>query len=291
VSFLRYNICSISFRHELVSFRDLIRFAHNTGFSGIELWGVHAKSLLSNNPLDISRMVKEMEHDEIHVSMISDYVNLLAEPDQFVETESKWSQLVSLARLFKTDKIRIFAGNMASSAATEEEWTYCTTQLRRLVDIASAYGIYTIIETHPETFADTLDSTLRIIQQTEHDFLRINLDFLHMWEADCEPLVAFQKLMTWTMNYHLKNVQARNFLHAFEPNNVYSPSGRRDGMAALADGVVDFAPIINALIQANTPNSASLEWFGNEPYRFLKTELHWLKEQEKTYKLINAAIL
>jgi 3-dehydroshikimate dehydratase len=289
VSFLRYNICSISFRHELVSFRDLVRFAHDTGFSGIELWGVHAKSLLSNHPSDITRLVKEMEQDDVHVSMISDYVNLLAEPAHFPETERKWSELIDHAKWFQTDKIRIFAGNMASGDATEEDWTYCTTQLKRLAERASYYGIYTIIETHPATFADTLDSTLRIIRQTDHNFLRINLDFLHIWESGCEPLVALHKLMPWTMNYHLKNVQGSSFLHVFEPNNVYSPSGCRDGMVALADGVVDYASVIHALLITNTPYSASLEWFGSEPHLFLPAELSWLKEQEATNKYFNTA--
>ncbi|MGG1516562.1 sugar phosphate isomerase/epimerase family protein [Paenibacillus oryzisoli] len=277
---LRYNICSISFRHGLVSFRDLVRFAHQTGFSGIELWGVHAKSMLETNPLEVTRMVTEMHQHHIGVSMISDYVDLLGVPDKFAETESKWHTLIRLARLFQTDKIRIFAANKSSKSASAEELELCILRLKRLASLSSNYGIYTLVETHPETFADTLDSTLHLAQQVEHPFLRINLDFLHMWEAHCDPLEAYEKLMPWTSNFHLKNVRGRHLLEVFKPENVYSPSGRTDGMVMLADGVVDYKPIIAALKQSKTQHSISLEWFGKDPFNCLKKELIWLKTQE-----------
>ncbi|MFD0697454.1 sugar phosphate isomerase/epimerase family protein [Paenibacillus sp. GCM10027628] len=281
---MQYNICTISFRHELVSFRELVRFAHRTGFSGIELWGGHARSLLANQPLNIASMVEDMEQDHICVSMISDYVNLFVGPEQFEETVCKWRQLIEMANLFKTRKIRIFAGNMASGGANDQDWALCAEQLRILLDLAMDQGIYTVIETHPGTLADTLDSTIRLIQQTDHDALRVNLDFLHIWESGCEPMEALFKLKPWTMNYHLKNVQARSYLSVFEPNNVYSPNGLREGMVALAEGVVDYKPIIQELVKVQSPYLASLEWFGYEPYRQLETEIRWLKEVEQSSK-------
>ncbi len=278
---LRYNICSISFRHELVSFRDLVRFARHTGFSGIELWGVHAKSLLARHSLDAARMVKEMQAAGMRVSMISDYVDLPVEPSQFSRTEENWRQLIALARLFETGKIRLFAGNKASRLATEREWELCAAQLGRLADASSAHGIDAVVETHPGTFADTLDSTVRVMRQTDCKSLQINLDFLHMWEAECEPLLAFRQLGPWVVNYHLKNVKNRNALSVFAPNNVYSPSGQKEGMVPLADGMVDYEPIVAALIRSQTPHSASIEWFGNDPHRVLKSELRWLRGLEK----------
>ncbi|QMV43958.1 sugar phosphate isomerase/epimerase family protein [Cohnella cholangitidis] len=212
----------------------------------------------------------------IAVSMISDYVDLAAGEESFIGAKLKWARLISLARLFETNKIRIFAGNRPSGSATEQDWETCTGYVRELARTAAEYGIYTIIETHPNTFADGLASTLRLIRQTEHDFLGINLDILHLWEAGCEPLAAMRELEPWTMNYHLKNVRSRDKLQVFDPSNVYSPSGSREGMVSLAEGAVDFVPVIRALRQARYAHSASLEWFGQEPYRFLRNELQWL---------------
>ncbi len=277
---MRYNICSISFRHVLASFGDLIRFAHRAGFSGIELWGVHAYSMVRDHPPGVIRILREMESVGIGVSMISDYLDLLANADRFVDVERKWKELISLARLFKTDKIRIFAGDKASAAAVGQEWERCAARLARLADLSSVFGIYTVIETHPGTLADNLDATLKLIDRTDHDFLRVNLDFLHLVEAGCRPLDVLAKLKPWTINYHLKNVSARDRLHVFSPGNVYSPSGLRDGMTPLADGIVDFAEIMDALVRDRTPCSASLEWFGNEPFRVLQAELQWLRKFE-----------
>ncbi len=281
---MQYNICSISFRHELVSIRNLVRFAHLAGFSGIELWGVHGVSLLRNNPLDIARIVNEMKDVGICVSMISDYLDLLAEPDFFAAEEIKWREKISLARLFKTNKIRIFCGNKGSAAATRREWELCITRLKHMADLSAAYGIYTVIETHPGTYADCLDSTIRLIKEIEHEYVRINLDFLHLWEAGCHPIEAYQRFKPWTINYHLKNVSNRDCLPVFLPDNVYSPSGQRDGITSLADGLIDYAGIIHVLESDNTPYSASLEWFGNEPFSLLKAELQWLKNLENPTK-------
>jgi 3-dehydroshikimate dehydratase len=280
VSFLRYNICSISFRHELVSFRELVHFAHTAGYSGIELWGVHANSLLRNNSLKIERLIEEMQSVSITVSMISDYLDLLVEPNLFLKVEQKWYELISIAQLFKTDKIRIFAGNKASASASEEEWGLCIARLRHLVEISSAYGIYTVIETHPCTFADNLQETLRLLAEVNHEFLCINLDFLHLWEVECPPYEAFWQLKPWIVNFHFKNVLNQESLHVFSPNNVYSPSGYRDGMVPLANGAIDFSEIVNLLMKEQTTFPASIEWFGDEPFHRLRSELQWLKEVE-----------
>lgn len=46
---MRLALCTISFRHHLVSIGELARFARGHGFDGIELWGVHARNLGPGN--------------------------------------------------------------------------------------------------------------------------------------------------------------------------------------------------------------------------------------------------
>lgn len=280
VSFVKYNICSISFRHELVSIQQLIRFAKAEGFSGIELWGVHAAALFRNDPEEIPRIVNEMQARNINVSMISDYVQLNAPQDQWTNAERKWQTLITLALLFRTDKIRIFAGNQASAAAIMEERMLCINRLRQLAEYSSRFGVYLVIETHPDTYSDTLESTIRLLNDVDHDHVRINLDFLHMWEVGCEPLDAYRALKPWIVNYHMKNVATRDSLDLFSPCNVYSPNGIRSGMTKLADGMIDYTSIIKYLESEQTPHAASIEWFGDEPHRLLHEEMTWLKQVE-----------
>lgn len=42
---MKYSLCTISFRHQLISFTDIVQFAYKNGFEGIELWGIHAQNL------------------------------------------------------------------------------------------------------------------------------------------------------------------------------------------------------------------------------------------------------
>ena len=34
---MKYSLCTISFRHQLISFTDIVQFAYENGFEGIEL--------------------------------------------------------------------------------------------------------------------------------------------------------------------------------------------------------------------------------------------------------------
>ncbi|WP_239617718.1 sugar phosphate isomerase/epimerase family protein [Cohnella mopanensis] len=275
---MKYSLCSISFRHELVSFHDLVRFAREQEFAGIELWGIHARAVLRRCEHEVPSLLDRMEADGVRISMISDYIDLYSEDDQVALKRGR--ELFALAKTFRTRKVRIFAGNRPSAMADSETWTQCIIRLRELARMASEHDSYLVIETHPDTLADTLSSTLRLLRETNHAHLRVNLDFLHAWEWGSDPIDAYRELKSWTVNYHLKNISGRNRLDVFAPNNVYSPSGDRIGLTALSDGVVDYSAIIEQLVRDDSPYTASIEWFGEQPFRYLESELAWLKKQE-----------
>ncbi|MFK7696331.1 sugar phosphate isomerase/epimerase family protein [Paenibacillus sp. HJGM_3] len=277
---MRYNVCSISFRHTLISFRELFRFALESGFGGIEMWGVHAKSLLQTGTTRLDETVREMNAEGVRVSMISHYLELTAPPERYPETERNCMELIDLANRFGTDKIRIFAGVRASARTTASEWQLGIDRLRTFAEFARINGMRLVVETHPHTFADTLPSTLRLLRETNHPSIGINLDFLHLWEAGVSPTDAFEALRPWTVNVHLKNVTDRGSLHVFDPNNVYSPNGWRGGIAVLSDGAVPYEEIVRMLAEAAPDMSASIEWFGSEPHLNVRRELDWLRSVE-----------
>jgi len=277
---LNVSLCTISFRHELMSFQDLVRFASHAGFDGIELWGVHAMSLLRNAPMETARIIRDLERFGVKITMLSDYIDIFADEHAYADQKKKWQKLLSMARLFQTGNVRIFAGNKASLRTGEEEWRLCVRRLRELAELAADSGKNVLIETHPNTLADSLESTLRLLHEVNHSHLRVNFDFLHVWESGCDPLVGYRALEPWIDNFHAKNITDRSRLHVFEPLNVYSPSGTRQGMTPLADGAVNYAEIIETLIRGEVAKPISIEWFGNEPYRIVKAELAWLRSLE-----------
>ena len=280
---VKYNICSISFRHEMVSFRELIRFAHDVGFSGIELWGVHARSLKHAHRANVAEVVEELNAQGLCVSMISDYVDLHAASAAYSSVLDKLDGLIALCREFGTDKIRIFAGSRSSASATPVEWQLAVKRLRQMAQRTEEHGIRLVIETHPETYADSLASTMRLLAEVDHPALRVNVDFLHLWEAGDDLLPAYRALRPYAVNYHLKNVSQRSALGVFAPLNVYSPNGTREGITRLADGAIDFVEVVRTLTADETPYSASIEWFGPQPFDALQRELAWLRDVEAHY--------
>ncbi|GIO13734.1 3-dehydroshikimate dehydratase [Cohnella xylanilytica] len=274
---MRVNLCSISFRHELVSFRELARYALSAGFDGIELWGVHARSLNLQWRDRLRELVRDVRESGMSIAMMSDYVEFMGD-EPF---EEEWREKVRTARAFGTDKLRIFAGRRGSRSFGEEDWSVCASRLRELCRIAAEDEVYTVVETHPDTAADSLASTLRLLKEVDHPALRLNLDFLHLWEAGDDPLRAYEQLEPYVLNYHFKNVSSRERLPVFSPANIYSPNGSREGIVPLAEGELSYSPIVRKLAENPTDRPVSIEWFGPDPFEAVRKELEWLKRTER----------
>ncbi|KOR76762.1 sugar phosphate isomerase/epimerase family protein [Paenibacillus solani] len=274
---MKYSLCTISFRHELVSFEHLIDYAHRTGFAGIELWGVHARALAHTFQSQIEPWMGKLKSYGLKIPMISDYVGLMDNQSPPSAMNVKLQEWIDLAYRFETRQIRIFAGHLGSSQADDEQWKLCMDRLRKLTEKLAENGLTLVLETHPNTLADTLDSTLRILKEVDHSSLRINLDFLHIWEGGSDPIEAYQALKPWISHFHMKNVTEPEQLAIFQPQNVYSPSGLREGMVSLREGIVDFERIVTCLTDDDVDCCASLEWFGKEPFQYLSGEMEWLR--------------
>lgn len=266
---MNLSMCTISFRHQLISLDQIANWAQEHGFQGIELWGVHAKNL-RDFPQYNPHWLKK--HD-LKISMISDYLPLGG--DEAVAI-NKIRDLCQLARFWGVNKIRTFAGDKASTAIRVDERRAWALRLRRLCDIAFEYGIYLVIETHPNSLADTLDSTLGLIEEVNHSHLKINFDVIHVWEANDDPQQAFIALSPYIVHMHLKNIQDHSLLNVFQPANVYAPAGQRQGMVSVFDGALDFSAFLRFVLQQELVNwrvlDTSLEWFGEDVLRTLEKD-------------------
>ncbi len=106
---MKYSLCTISFRHQLISFTDIVQFAYENGFEGIELWGTHAQNLYMQERETTERELNFLKDKNLEITMISDYLDISLSAD-FEKTIEKSEQLVVLANWFNTNKIRTFAG-------------------------------------------------------------------------------------------------------------------------------------------------------------------------------------
>ena len=267
---MRVSLCTITFRHHLISLDEIAAFARSNGFDGIELWGVHARSI-EHRP---ERNGDWLAAFGLGVPMISDYLPLEADP---VELRRRMFALVRLARRWQARKIRTFAGSKASTRTDAEERGLIATRLRELSALAADHGLSLLAETHPNTLADCGASTLRLLEEVDHPAFGINFDTLHVWEGGNDPAEFHRLIRPHVGHYHFKNIRARADLSVFEPSNVYAPAGRRDGMTRLFEGTVDYGSFL-AELAGDGSVEASLEWFGADCLDVLRHDRRKLAE-------------
>lgn len=249
-------VCTISFRHHLVSIDQVVSFAQAHRFQGIELWGAHARNLAS-----MPQYGQDWLHEfGLEVLMLSDYLPLEG------TTEELWASvdsLATLARHWGARKIRTFAGRVSSAEAGRAERRRVVDRLRGACQRLAERGLLLLVEIHPSTLADNVTSTLRLLAEVAHPALRVNFDVLHVWEGGDDPSCGLSLLAPHVSHFHLKNVSSRERLDVFAPANVYSAAGSRQGMVGLFEGAFDYRTFL-ADLAGDVRVEASLEWFGDD---------------------------
>lgn len=263
---------------------QLARWAKANHFQGIELWGIHAKNLADNPTYNKDWLANY----GLNTTMISDYLPLHA-PEKTLYQATQ--QLCRLSQHWGAKKIRTFAGNKGSSETQPAERQQLITRLQKACHYLAEYGLTLIIETHPHTFADSVRSTLELINDVNCDNLKINFDVLHVWESKANVLDALQQLSPYIDHFHLKNVSAAEHLHVFSPPNVYSASGTREGMVPLFDGALDYENFFSYLYSCAKPtlwqNDASLEWFGPQSQATLSRDRYLIQQLQQSLGSLN----
>lgn len=267
---MRLSVCTISFRHHLISISELAAWTRAQGFQGIELWGAHAANL-SAEPEYGARWLSSFG---LHISMLSDYLPLDGtEHDLRTRVES----LSGLARHWGATQLRTFAGRVASGCASRAQRRALVLRLRAACEWAHQHGLLVLVETHPGSLADTTASTELLISEVEHPALGINFDVLHLWEAGDDPADALARLRPHVRHFHLKNVSCRERLGVFAPANVYAAAGSREGMVPLFEGAYDYREFLAGLV-LDPSITASLEWFGNDVRGTLRRDRRALEQ-------------
>lgn len=252
-------VCTISFRHQLISLEQIAAFAARHGFQGIELWGVHAQNLCEFREMDAAWLRAR----GLFVPMVSDYLPLEGER---ASARERAIQLCRTAQSWGAGKLRTFAGSRGSASVGEALRRQWVLRLREFCVVAEAHGVSLVIETHPGTLADKRDSIVRLADEVNHPALRFNFDVLHVWEGGSDPIDVWQLIEPLIAHVHLKNVSAREMLSVFAPPNVYAPSGSRQGMIPLFEGSFDYSKFVRFVCRRAVWEQldASLEWFGSD---------------------------
>jgi 3-dehydroshikimate dehydratase len=267
---MRVSVCTITFRHHLISLGEIAAWAQSNDFEGIELWGAHARNL-AQQP---ERNAVWLDSYGLSVPMISDYLPVGADPET---SRRNTVDLCRLAHRWRARKIRTFAGNRGSLDTSPEDRRVIVERLKEICTITASYGTHLLVETHPQTLADTAASTLQLIEEVDHPLLAINFDTLHVWEGGDDPVAVHGAMKPHIRHYHLKNILTRADLPVFEPANVYAAAGRREGMTPLFEGALDYTRFLSE-VSSDPQADASLEWFGNDCLDVLRRDRRRIRQ-------------
>jgi 3-dehydroshikimate dehydratase len=261
---MKLSLCTISFRHHLMSITDIAKWAAQHQFDGIELWGIHAINLADKPRFNAGWLVNM----GLSVPMISDYLPVDGKLQNALD---KIDLLSELGWRWNCRKIRTFAGQTPSSGLSLDDKTQIAERLQKLAERAEQHGMKLLIETHPNTLADNSASTLELLSAVNHSALAVNFDVLHLWEAGEDPNLAWQQLKPYVAHLHLKNIRSSSMLNVFAPANVYAAAGSREGMVPLFEGAMDYQRFLQH-IAGETELEASLEWFGHDVQSVLQND-------------------
>lgn len=273
---MKLSLCTISFRHHLMSITDIAQWAAQNRFDGIELWGIHAINL-ADKPRFNAGWLANMG---LSVPMISDYLPINGNLQTALD---KVDLLSELAWRWNCRKIRTFAGQQPSNGLNLNEKTCIAERLQKLADRADQHGMKLLLETHPNTLADNSQSTLELLAAVNHPALGINFDVLHLWEAGEDPHQAWQQLRPYVHHLHLKNIRSSSMLDVFAPANVYAAAGSREGMVPLFEGAMDYQQFLSE-IAGETGLDASLEWFGHDVQSVLQNDCRQIQRFIDIYR-------
>lgn len=272
---MNLSICTITFRHQLISIEQIAAWAKANHFQGIELWGAHAKNLADQPSYDKHWLASY----GLKATMLSDYLPLSA-PEHVLY--HKVQQLCRLARHWGATKIRTFAGDKDSLDFSQSERNTLFCKLQQICDWLVPHGLNLVIETHPKTYADSVEATQQMFATVDRSNLQLNFDVLHVWESGAKVNQALESLLPYINHFHFKNISGAEHLGVFAPANVYAAAGSREGMVPIFDGAVDYNGFIEYLHQHHNPKlvamDASLEWFGNHCKKVLSRDRYLIQQ-------------
>ena len=136
---------------------DIISFAKEHSFEGIELWYGHAKQYIEEiGPLD--RLYQQLQEEGIGVPAVSLYTDFATQDER--QALKDVQRTLSAARQLHSPLIRVFAGNLPSHRTSPEKWQRAVDQFQQAARLADDYEVDIGLEIHYDTYADTPEAAL-----------------------------------------------------------------------------------------------------------------------------------
>ena len=270
---MKLSFCTIGFRHRKTALEDLIFILSKLGYDGIEIWGPH----LNGYETSLDKISRILEQRGLKVCSLSPYFNFTDSYAKWVSSIAEAEKFIAFAIELGCPFIRCFTGEVGSKWATEKQWDDGVSGIREIAGLAKKAGITIAIETHPNTLADTIPASLKLLHDIGMENVKFILDFYNLWEIDQkDPLEVLEELYPYTVHIHAKNADlGRGKISPFR--YVMDANRALDSVRPLDNGDLDYKAILTELVRRKYQGYLSIECFETE-----RNPL-WVAEEELIY--------
>ena len=241
---MKVALCSIAFRERLLEYT--LAVAADIGFQGVEIWGREphiSEQFDASRVKAVRRMVGERG---LEVAVFGSYLRLGATHTNSAGTVSL-KDVVQTAAALGAPIIRVWASDLGSDEADEQVWQNTVAEAREAAACAAKMGLVLAAEMHSNTLADTASCARKLVEDVDSDAFALNFQASSKLTDD-KPTERLVAVLPSVVHLHAQN---------------YAPlddNGDRVERVGLADGFVDYAPLVSLLRKAGYQGSLAVEF-------------------------------
>lgn len=233
-----------------ISFEQCIAEMSLAGYTGTELGNKY--------PRDIPVLKNALSQQGLQLSS-SWFSTYFTEPDRYEETLSRFLEHLSFMRALGAQFINICECGHAIQGTdlpvisphkpefTQEQWNALIQGVHTLGRIAHDFNMHIVYHYHAGTGVYSENEIDYLMENTSPELLSLLLDTGHAVFAGVDPLSLISKYSERIRYVHLKDIRAE-VLNQVEKEHMKFMDAVRAGVFTVpGDGIIDFAPIFNAL--------------------------------------------
>jgi len=232
------------------SFKQIVNFAVQHGYKGIELRGIQRQMDLPkcnefNSPENITDTMKLMKEKSLTFVDLGSSATLHF-PESAVREKNldEARRFIDLAQKINCPYIRVFPNNFPKEQDKNTTMSLIAKGLLTLGDYAKNKNVIVLMETHGEVVK--LEDLEKIMQSAEHSNVGLVWDITNMWSVTKEPPAdVYKKLKKYIHHTHIKN------LRMVDSKEQYT---------LLEEGEVPIFEAIDILLKGGYKGYYSFEW-------------------------------
>ena len=186
---------------------DLLDPVAAAGFRELEIWQYHISRLRGN---ELEALRQKLDDLDMRAVAMGGYPQFHLTGGAGETMQAQLDRLVEYGAVLGVEVFKVFPGNIGSGKLDETQRKLSVNRLGRLAEELAKRDVVLTMETHGNTLCDTLDSTLRLLDELAACGDSVGICFQPYTEHDTDRAIAtFDALENRVRHLHLQNRRER----------------------------------------------------------------------------------